>query len=66
MILITGANGFIGSHLTPLIRKKYRNEKIFFLNEGKYDLISGKNLDKIPDKSQINNPSCCGNRYGKR
>ena len=48
MILITGAMGFVGSHLTPLIRKEYRNEEIFFLNEGKYDLVSGKNLDKIP------------------
>ena len=48
MLLITGAKGFVGSHLTPLIRKKYRSEEIFFLNEGKYDLVSGKNLDKIP------------------
>jgi UDP-glucose 4-epimerase len=48
MILITGAKGFVGSHLTPLIRKKYKNEEIFFLDEGKYNLVTAKNLDKIP------------------
>ena len=53
MILITGADGFIGSHLTPLIRKKYKNEEIFFLNEGKYDLVTGKNLDRLPGSPRL-------------
>jgi nucleoside-diphosphate-sugar epimerase len=53
MILITGANGFIGSHLTPLIRKKYKNEEIFCLNQPKFDLVTGKNLDKIPKNPRL-------------
>lgn len=53
MILITGADGFIGSHLTPLIRKKYGGEKIFLLSEAKYNLVTGKNLDKIPQDPKL-------------
>jgi nucleoside-diphosphate-sugar epimerase len=53
MILVTGATGFIGSYLTPLIKKKYRNEEIFFLNEPKFDLVTGKNLDKIPQNPRL-------------
>lgn len=53
MIFITGSTGFIGSHLTPLIQKKYRNEEIFFLNEPKFDLVTGKNLDKIPQNPRL-------------
>lgn len=53
MIIITGGNGFIGSHLTPLIQKKYKNEKIFFLKKAKYDLVTGKNLDKIPSNPRL-------------
>lgn len=53
MILITGSNGFIGSHFTPLIKNKYKNEEIFFLNEGKYDLVTGKNLDKLPGNPRL-------------
>ena len=53
MILITGANGFIGSHLTPLIRRKYKNEEIFCLNQPKFDLVTGKNLDKIPQNPRL-------------
>lgn len=53
MILITGATGFIGSHLTPLIKKKYRNEEIFCLNEPKYDLVTEKGLDKIPQNPRL-------------
>lgn len=53
MILITGASGFIGSHLTPLIRRKYKNEEIFCLNQPKFDLVTGKNLDKIPGSPRL-------------
>ena len=53
MILITGVNGFIGSHLTPLIRRKYKNEEIFCLNQPKFDLVTGKNLDKIPQNPRL-------------
>jgi UDP-glucose 4-epimerase len=53
MILITGANGFIGSSLVPLIKKRYENEEIFLLNEGKYDLVTGKNLGKIPKSPRL-------------
>lgn len=53
MILITGATGFIGSHLTPMIKKQFKNEKIFCLNEGEFDLITGKNLDKISQNPRL-------------
>jgi nucleoside-diphosphate-sugar epimerase len=53
MILITGATGFIGSQLTPMIKKKYKNEEIFYLNEPKFDLVTGKNLDKIPGSPRL-------------
>ncbi|MCX6704016.1 MAG: SDR family oxidoreductase [Candidatus Woesebacteria bacterium] len=53
MILITGATGFVGSHLTPLIKKEYKDEEIFCLNEPKFDLVTGKNLDKIPDNPRL-------------
>ncbi len=50
---MTGSDGFIGSHLVPQIKKKYRNEEIFYLNEGKFDLVTGKNLDKIPGNPRL-------------
>ncbi len=53
MIIVTGGDGFIGSHLIPLIQKKYKSEKIFFLKLGKYDLVTGKNLDKIPQTPRL-------------
>jgi nucleoside-diphosphate-sugar epimerase len=53
MILITGANGFIGSHLTPVVKKKFKNEGIFCLNEGEFDLVTGKNLGKIPQNPRL-------------
>jgi nucleoside-diphosphate-sugar epimerase len=53
MIIVTGGDGFIGSHLTPLLQKKYKSEKIFFLEKKKYDLVTGKNLDKIPQTPRL-------------
>lgn len=53
MIIVTGVTGFIGSHLSPLIKKEYRNEEIFFLNELKFDLVTGKNLDIIPQNPRL-------------
>ena len=53
MILITGGDGFIGSHLSSLVQKKYPKEKIFFLKKGKYDLVTEKNLDKIPQNPNL-------------
>ena len=53
MILITGGDGFIGSHLVPLIRKKYKKEKIFLLIKNKYDLVSQKGLGKIPQNPRL-------------
>jgi nucleoside-diphosphate-sugar epimerase len=53
MILITGGNGFIGSEFTLLIKKKYRKEKVFLLSQPKYDLVTGKNLGKIPQNPRL-------------
>jgi UDP-glucose 4-epimerase len=53
MIIITGAGGFIGSHLTQLIRKRYKGEKLFLLTEDKYNLVTGKNLNKIPQDPRL-------------
>jgi len=48
MILITGASGFIGNKVLPLLNNKYPNEEIFVLNEKKHNLVTGRGLDKIP------------------
>lgn len=53
MIIITGASGFIGKKLLPLIRKEYPKEKIFILDEKKHDLVTGKGLDKIPGSPRL-------------
>jgi nucleoside-diphosphate-sugar epimerase len=53
MIIITGSDGFIGSHLVPQVEKKFKNEEIFFLNEPKFDLVTGKNLGKIPQNPKL-------------
>jgi nucleoside-diphosphate-sugar epimerase len=53
MILITGGNGFIGSHLVPLIKKKYKGEKIFLLTESKHNLVTKKGLSKIPKNPRL-------------
>ncbi len=53
MILITGASGFIGSKLLPLIKKKYPKEKIFILDQKKHDLVTKKGLGKIPNNPKI-------------
>ena len=53
MIIMTGADGFIGSFLTPLVQKKYKDEKIFFLKKGKYNLVTKKNLGKIPQNPRL-------------
>lgn len=53
MILITGASGFIGSKLLPLIKKKYPKEKIYILDQAKYDLVTKKGLNKIPSNPKI-------------
>lgn len=53
MILITGASGFIGKKLLPLIKKEYPGEKIFILEQKRHDLVSGKGLKKIPDNPKM-------------
>lgn len=53
MILITGASGFIGKKLLPLIKKEYPGEKIFILEQKKHGLVSGRGLEKIPNNPKI-------------
>lgn len=66
MIIITGANGFIGQKLVPLVLKRFPNEKIHCLIKGKnnlpknknlkvtqVDLVTKYNLDKIPNSPRI-------------
>lgn len=53
MILITGGNGFIGSHLVPLIKKKYKGEKIFLLTESKHNLVTKRGLGKVPKNPRL-------------
>jgi nucleoside-diphosphate-sugar epimerase len=53
MILITGGTGFIGSQLTPLIKNKYKKEKVFLLNEGKHNLVTKKGLSKVPKNPRL-------------
>ena len=53
MILITGASGFIGKKLLPLIRQEYTGEKIFILEKKKHDLVTGYGLEKIPGNPRL-------------
>ena len=53
MILLTGASGFIGKKLLPLIKKEYPSEKIFILEQKRHDLVSGKGLEKIPKNPKV-------------
>jgi nucleoside-diphosphate-sugar epimerase len=53
MILITGSSGFIGKKLLPLIRREYSGEKIFILEKKKHDLVTGKELEKIPGNPRL-------------
>jgi dTDP-4-dehydrorhamnose reductase len=48
MILITGASGFVGSKLFPLIKKNYPGEKIFVPDQKRCDLVTKKGLENIP------------------
>lgn len=53
MILITGASGFIGKKLLPLIKSEYPKEKIFILDEKKHNLVTKKGLNQIPTNPDI-------------
>lgn len=53
MILITGASGFIGSKLLPLVKKRYPKEKVFILDKKKHNLVTKKGLSKIPCRPKI-------------
>ena len=53
MIIVTGGTGFIGSYLTPLLKKRYKNEEIFFVYKSKYDLVTGKNLGRLRDSPRL-------------
>lgn len=53
MILITGASGFIGGKLLPLIKKRYPKENIFLLDQNKHNLVTKRGLEKIPTSPKI-------------
>lgn len=53
MILVTGASGFIGKKLLPLIKKEYPGEKIFILEQKGHDLVTGKGLEKVPKNPRL-------------
>lgn len=53
MVLITGVSGFIGSKLLPLIKKNYPGEKIFILDQKRYDLVTKNGLSKIPRNPRL-------------
>lgn len=49
-ILITGSSGFLGSHLLPLIKKKFKNSNIFCTKHAIHDLTKLKNWEDILKK----------------
>ena len=51
-IFITGGCGFIGSHLTEYIYRKYKKSQIFVYDKITY-AASVKNLDKIRKDSRV-------------
>lgn len=53
MILITGASGFIGKKLLPLIDNAYPEEKIFILDKKRHNLVTKMGLSKIPNDPKI-------------
>lgn len=52
MILITGAHGFVGKKLTPLIKAKYKGEKVFAVDKNNFDLIKD-DLSALPKNPRI-------------
>lgn len=76
MILITGANGFVGQHLAPMVKKYFKSSEILCLvsktikeglleNKGleilkknglktlEVNLVTGRNLDKLPKSPEL-------------
>ena len=53
MILITGASGFIGKKLLPLIKKEYPKKDVFILDKKRHDLVSGSGLGKVPKNPNL-------------
>lgn len=76
MIIISGANGFLGQHLAPLLKKYYKSSEILCLVSNTIDekilekkgleilkkeklrildvdLLTGKNLDKLPRNPEL-------------
>lgn len=48
MILVTGAEGFIGSHLIHILKKRYGGEEIFELDKGNCDLLDTQKIKELP------------------
>jgi len=46
-ILITGSSGFLGSHILPILKKKFKKSKFFCPRKKKYDLTKYKNWEKL-------------------
>ena len=47
-ILITGSNGFLGSHLVKILKKQYKNQiKLITPNSKAYDLTNPKNIQRL-------------------
>lgn len=38
-IVVTGATGFLGSHLLPILKQKYGRESVIGLSSKDYDLL---------------------------
>ena len=49
-ILLTGSSGFLGRHILPILKKKYKNSKIFCTNKKKHDLTKLATWEKILKK----------------
>lgn len=49
-ILLTGSSGFLGRHILPILKKKYKNSKIFCTNKKKHNLTKIASWEKILKK----------------
>ncbi|MGD9648855.1 MAG: NAD-dependent epimerase/dehydratase family protein, partial [Pirellulales bacterium] len=46
-ILVTGATGFLGRHLLPVLRSRYGDEQVVGVSSADYDLLDARQVDRM-------------------
>ena len=51
-IVVTGATGFLGTHVIPVLEKKYGKERVVSLSSKNYDLTDPIQVKKMFDECE--------------